>query len=171
MSEFSNFTSILLPGDVLLFNRSSTFNWIIRVKTWSRFSHVEVVTGPTRTFASRNGEGVGFYNVDERGLALVLRPTVPFDVDAAIKWARDTNVVGQGYDWLGLLNFTYARLASRENNKMFCSEAATRFLRRGGLDPFPYNDADTISPRDFSVCPLFVPVWRSADELKRAEVV
>lgn len=167
----AEFLPPLQPGDVLLFNRSGTFNWIIRVKTWSRFSHVEVATGSKRVFASRNGEGVGFYGTDLRGLAVVLRPTVPFDVTAAERWAKQQRVVGQGYDWLGLLNFTYARVASRENNKMFCSEAATRFLRNGGLDPFPDADADTISPRDFSICPLFVPVWKSAEEHRRAEAL
>jgi hypothetical protein len=167
----AEFLPELKPGDVLLFNRSGTFNWIIRVKTWSRFSHVEVAVGPERLFASRNGEGVNFYRLDARGLAVVLRPREPFDVRAAEHWARFSNVVGQGYDWAGLLNFTYARLASRENGRMFCSEAATRFLRMGGLDPFPGADADTIAPRDFSMCPLFVPVWKSADEHKRAEVI
>jgi len=157
----------LEPGDVLVFNRSGAFNWIIRVKTWSRFSHVEVAINDAEVFASRNGDGVGVYRVQPDGLAMVLRPTVPFDVDAALKWARFSNVLGQGYDLLGLLNFTYARLASRENGKMFCSEAATRFLRQGGLDPFPRIDADTISPRDFTICPLFIPIWRSEDEMKR----
>ena len=161
-------TPAILPGDVLLFNRNGTFNWLIRVKTWSRFSHVEVAVDGSNVFASRNGEGVGLYSVDGKGMALVLRPRESsFNVDEALRWARFSNVVGQGYDWLGLLNFTYARLASRENGKMFCSEAATRFLRMGGLDPFPGADADTIAPRDFSICPLFAVVWRSEDERKR----
>jgi len=157
----------LEPGDVLVYNRSGRMNWVIRIKTWSRFTHVEVAISDAQVFASRNGEGVGIYRVDPQGLAMVLRPSPPFDVDAALKWARFANVLGQGYDWLGLLNFTYARLASRENGKMFCSEAAVRFLRQGGLDPFPRVDADTIAPRDFTLSPLFIPTWMSPDEHRR----
>lgn len=71
----------LLPGDVLLFARTSPFDWIIHVKTWSRFTHVEIVgldkLGHVRTYASRNGVGVGVYTPDLDGLALVLRPAFP----------------------------------------------------------------------------------------------
>lgn len=162
---------MLLPGDVLLFNRKGFFNRIINVKTWSRFSHVEIALGPARVFASRNGQGVGFYPSDLSGLALVLRPTIQVDVEKGIAWARDTNIVGQPYDWWGLLNFTSARRVGRENGRMFCSEAATRFLRKCGFDPFPRVDADEVAPRDFHACPLFLPTWMSPDELKRAEVI
>lgn len=161
----------LLPGDVLLFSRKGFFNTLISIKTWSRFSHVEVVIGPSRVFASRNGEGVSFYPIDLKGLALVLRPTMTVDIKAGIAWARDSNVIGQPYDWAGLLNFTNARRVGRENGRMFCSEAATRFLRRCGFDPFPRCDADTIAPRDFDVCPLFTVEWMSEDEQQRAEVI
>lgn len=171
---------ILDCGDVLLFSRTSFFNRIIQVKTWSRFTHVEIVGGVkdtlTRTYASRNGLGVGVYPADYQGLALVLRPCFPcgacagpFDVLKARAWFYQ-NAVGQRYDWLGLLNFTYARYVGQDNHAMFCSEFATRFLREGGFDPFPANDADTISPRDFSVCPCLTVIWRSPDEAKRLEL-
>jgi len=162
---------MLLPGDVLLFSRKGFFNLLIRGKTWSRFSHVEVAVGPARVFASRNGDGVGFYKPDLSGLAMVLRPSMPVDVEKAIQWARDSNVVGQPYDWVGLLNFMNARRVGRENGRMFCSEAAVRFLRRGGFDPFPRADADTISPRDFHVCPWLDTVWMSPEEQTKAEAV
>lgn len=161
----------LLPGDVLLFNRKGAFNWLIRVKTRSRFTHCEVAIGPARVFASRNGEGVAFYPVDLKGLAMVLRPSQPLDVEKGIQWARDSNIVGQPYDWAGLTSFLYARTVGRENGRMFCSEAAVRFLRRCGFDPFPRCDADTIAPRDFHVCPWFDVAWMSPDEQTRAEVI
>lgn len=155
----------LQPGDVLLFNRRSFFNWLIRIKTWSPYTHVEVVAGPHQFFAARNGQGVGIYAPDLQGLALVLRPSAAFDVVAATKWAYADRVLGQGYDWLGLLNFTYARVVGQDNRKMFCSEAAVRFLRAGGVDPFPGQDADTLSPRDFTLCQNLSVVWRPEYEL------
>lgn len=161
----------LLPGDVLLFNRQGFFNKLINWKTGSRFTHCEVVIGRDRVFAARNGQGVAFYPVDLKGLALVMRPNQPVNVEKGIKWARDNNVVGQPYDWLGLTVFFYARTVGRENGRMFCSEAATRFLRQSDLDPFPRSDADTVNPRDFSHCPWFDVAWMSEDEAKRAEVI
>jgi len=158
-------------GDVWLFSRQGFFNKVIQIKTWSRFSHVEVadVTPDmdVRTIASRNGDGCGIYEPDLNGLALVLRPTVPFDRVPALLW-WESEAVGQPYDIGGLFGFFYPRKLSKAPRKsMFCSTAATRYLRRGGFDPFPENDADQISPRDFSICPLIAIVWRNDDEWQR----
>ena len=164
------FLAALCPGDVLLFNRKSIYNWVINVKTWSRISHVEVVEtanhGHVTIAASRNGKGVKRFEPDWRGLALVLRP-VPtlLGLDVARAWFE--TVRGQKYDWLGLLNFAYARAVGKDNGKMFCSEFATRFMRRAGLPLFPEQDADTIAPRDFLLTSQLYPVWRSTDEWQR----
>lgn len=169
------FLAGLLPGDVFLFSRKSTFNLIISIKTWSRFTHVEVVCATATephvgTAAARNGVGVGLYPLDLHGLALVLRPQSivgTWDQAKAMQWYQGNHIGGQAYDWIGLLNFTYARLASENNHAQFCSEFATRFLRAGGVDPFPEADADTISPRDFSITPALRVIWRSPDEWAR----
>jgi len=158
----------LQPGDVLVYSRSTLINLIIKVKTWSRYTHVEVYGGDGKVYASRNGVGVGRYDFDRSGLVLVVRPPVgSFSIKAATDWFWRNELSKQGYDWLGLLNFTYARFVGKENGRMFCSEFAVRFLRNGGLPVFGRMDADTISPRDFVAHDLFVPVWASDDELKR----
>ena len=157
------------PGDILLFNRTSPFNWIIRVKTWSRYTHVEVHDGQGTTFAARNGQGCGEYLQDLEGLALVLRPPVgAFDRIAARKWFYGQHIYRQGYDWVGLLNFMYARAAGRRNGKMFCSEFATRYLRSGGFGVFPRTDADTVAPCDFNLIRDLFVEWASDDEIQRA---
>ena len=162
------------PGDVLLYNRNSFFNWVIRIKTWSRFSHVEVacpyLEAPSLVAAARNGDGCGLYTFDPHKLAMVLRPVCtipPFERTKALGWYHANQIGEQPYDWQALLNFTYFRYVSRENGKMFCSEFATRFLRQGGIDLFPEHDADTIAPRDFRMNQLLSPVWRSQDEWAR----
>src|SRR3712207_7174694 len=55
--------------------------------------------------------------------------------------ALPISVVGQKYDWFGLLAFTSARFQGQENGRMFCSEFATRYLRAGNVDPFNGYDA------------------------------
>jgi hypothetical protein len=145
----------IAPGDILLYSRSSWFNWAIRIKTWSQYTHVEIAGEAGSVYASRNVSGVGHYAFDPDGLALVLAPfPAAFNLKLARDWFYREHVYRQGYDYLGLLNFYYARWAGRENNRMFCSEFAARFLRQGGLDLFPGVDADTISPRDFTLAGL-----------------
>jgi hypothetical protein len=170
-ADHPDFVRALRPGDVLLYARNGVFNWIIRVKTWSHITHCEVAVGmvgsPHVMFASRNGEGVGLYPFDPKGLALVMRPVEglpPFDAGKALYWYQSERIGEQGYDWLGLLNFAYARRVNQHNGKMFCSEAAVRFLRKGGLDLFPEQDADTIAPRDLRITTRLYPVWRSPRE-------
>jgi len=165
------------PGDVLLYSGTGMFSRLIRLKTWSRYSHCEVFDGNGVTFASRDGVGVNFYPVrpDPPALVLRLREGVPFELLAARAWAR--SVQGQGYDWIGLLSFTSAKLQGRNNNKQFCSEALARYFRHGisgaldgvprgdarsleshGLDPWRGRDADAISPEAFNTSPLFFEV-------------
>lgn len=155
------------PGDVLLFSRGGFFGRIIRFKTWSAVSHVEVVhIGGTANdapmvVASRNGIGVGYYPIDEHGLYAVLRPINPFDPVRAWAWFRTVN--GQQYDWLGLLAFTSAKLQGRENGRMFCSEFAVRYLRAGGVEPFtPSTDADAVAPGEFLKSGAFTRVEEDA---------
>jgi hypothetical protein len=161
---------LLQTGDVLVYDRNSPVNWLIKAKTVSRHTHVEVVMDPAkrRVFASRNGEGCGFYTLSEEGLALVLRPTGPFDVKKAMEWfvGSDPPIYSQGYDWIGLLNFTGWRWVNSRNNKMFCSELATRLLRKGGVPVFDGRDADFVSPGDFAKTSLFTAVYRSPKETK-----
>lgn len=143
----------MLPGDVLLFSRSGFFARLIQFKTWSRYSHCEVLIDEAHTVASRDGQGVNEYGIDRHGLALVLRPIAPVDLVAAMAWFQ--TVKGQKYDWLGLLAFTSAKLQGKENGRMFCSEFVTRFLRAGGFDPFNGYDADGIAPSEFCKSPSF----------------
>ena len=164
----------LQPGDVLLYRGGGLFSQLIRIKTWSRFSHVEIYDGDGWSWASRNGIGVNRYpvRVDDLDTALRLRPWIPFDMVAARAWAL--TVQGQGYDWVGLLSFIIAKWQGRENQKQFCSEFAARMFRYGisagaGLmpagdrqkldamnyDPWRGRTADAIAPQGFDDSPMF----------------
>lgn len=143
---------MLLPGDCLLYSGKSLFSLLIKIKTWSRISHVEVFLGNNRTFTAREGHGVGFYDYDPTNLAYILRPKFDFDFEDALVFAR--MVDGQKYDYLGLLRFF--TLGKQSYDKQFCSEACTRFYRAGGGRPFAdYYDADLVSPGMFLSSPQF----------------
>lgn len=145
----------LKPGDVLLYSRThSLVGFIISTKTWSPYTHVEVYVGDGQIVASRDGIGVGRYAFDGSGLARVVRPTETFRLAPAMAWFE--TVDGQGYDFLGLLSFFVAKHGWGGQHRQFCSEFATRFLRRGGVEPFSAEtDADSVPPSYFSVSPKF----------------
>lgn len=167
----------LQPGDVLLYGGSGLFNRIIQVKTWSRYSHVEIYDGRGESLASRNGIGVGRYPSRLDDCLAIYRLRVPFSVNAGRGYFAECE--GEPYDWWGLLAFTSAKWQGKENKKQFCSEFAARYLRRAiggmtihpearkgvgrslaalGLDPWNGYDADGIDPGSFAKSALLLEV-------------
>jgi len=152
---------ILEPGDALLYSGSGLFSLAIKAKTFSRISHVEGWIGNKRAVASRDGKGVDNYPFRENGLVEVLRPTEPFDVNAALQWYG--TVRGRGYDWRQLFTFLRAGKVGKdlENEKaFFCSEFLAAWYRHGGLqvcgDHYPKY---AITPGMFRSSPHFRIVW------------
>lgn len=162
---------LLLPGDILLYDRDGIFNKLIKWKRGEKYSHVEVFVGGTSTVASRNGVGVGKYELKLDGLAAIYRTSVPLALDKGLAWFNSTDangkklVDGQGYDWVGLLSFTFAKFQGRENHKMFCSEFVMRFMRACDVELFATDtDADAISPGLIPYSPRVFPVWVRKDK-------
>lgn len=156
-------TSLLKPGDCLLYRGTSFWSILIQIKTWHPISHCECYVGDGYSVASRDGRGVDVYPLRENGLVAVLRikPEYKFRLQSAIVWFLRA-AKGQGYDWLGLLRFTWKTdyIKGDKNNKQFCSEFLTRFYRNGGVDPFNGDDADAIAPFMFLDSPVFDIIWR-----------
>lgn len=158
-------------GDVALYSRTDPISLMVRSKTWSRYSHVEMAFTERRVgsglemFTARLTEGVGFFPLDQSEVALVLRPVLKFDAKRALWWAR--TVVGQDYDVLGLAAFWFAELQGQRNRRQFCSEAVARCLRKGGADVFGGADCDAIAPAAFARNSLLQVVWRSDAEWDR----
>lgn len=140
----------LQSGDCLVFSRKGLFDSIIRIKTFSIPTHIEIYIGLGNTVAARNGEGVAIYKLDLNGLYAVLRPpiyqTSSFNHAAAfIEFYDKWN--GKPYGWLALLEFCLIDLHSQN---LFCSELTTMFYRAGGFEPFqPHIRADRVCPGDF----------------------
>lgn len=142
----------------MLYRPVGLFGYLIAIKTWHSISHCEMYIGNGRSVASRDGIGVGDYPVRYSQLAYIMRPNVPFDLDAALAKFRSV-YQGQGYDWKGLLRFASRAEVHPERfrNKQFCSELLTRLCRDGHMKPDPFNgdDADAIAPFEFAESPDF----------------
>lgn len=150
--------SILQPGDVLLYRPSTLFGQIIKVKTWSRVSHVEIYIGKDQSVGSREKTGVRVYPLRIDDVGFVLRSKQILNQDAAMLWFF-AKANGQKYDYLGLLCFTLA-VSQGSPRKQFCSEFATRFLRNGGVDVVANHwDADKVAPGTFLMSPNMEIVW------------
>jgi hypothetical protein len=154
--------NVLDAGDVLLFRRKGVFNWVIEHATNSCVSHCEVYLGDGRTAACRNGVGVDLYPLDVRGLAVVLRPKTPFDVDRAVAYQR--SVLKQRYDWTGLVRAFAQNKWGRNNTKQWCSENTTLVQRAAGIEPFgEWIPADMVAPGAFLMSAAYHHVWIAAD--------
>ena len=159
----------LLPGDVLLYSPSGLIPFLIRIKTWSRFSHCEVYLGSGLSAAARI-HGVKTYLLDSSFTA-ILRPEVPenFSLDITEAKKFHNSCIGQKYDTLGL--FRFFTIGKQSEDKQFCSELATRICRHFLLmekgshrtvsfRPFAERwDADLVSPGMFYSSPHFNLIW------------
>lgn len=145
----------LLPGDHLLYGPSNLIGRLICLKTWSPCCHIEIYIGAGKSVASRDGIGVGKYNLRLNQLVAVLRPKPPADMMATAMTWFDQTANGQKYDFLGLLCFFLA--AKRGSpDRMFCSEFATQWDWRAGIESISRKwSADKVAPGDFLMSPAF----------------
>lgn len=152
------FKRILRPGDHLLYRGQGLWSRLIRLKTWSPVSHIEVYLGEGRVLASRENVGVGIFDLRTDELTHVLRPLRELDLVAGRQWLHHAKVLGQRYDWWGLLRFF--TIGKGKQDRQFCSELATRFDRACHFHPFHKDlDADLVDPGRFLVSPAFEHWW------------
>jgi hypothetical protein len=131
------FSTNNLPGSVL-----------IRAVTWSRFSHVDIVTGDGTVIGATAFMGVHEYPMSDR-LAQSTRWAL-FEapgVDAASVIAQARQRVGKAYDWLGVIGVGLHRDWQSED-KWECSEFGAKCFLDAG--------APLLNPQ--------VPVWRYVPE-------
>lgn len=145
---------ILLPGDVLLYTGRGLYGRLIQIHTWHRIGHVEVAIGHGQSVASRDGIGVNQYDLRMKDLARVLRPKVPFDLPAAMRWFEQ-GAKGQPYGWGDLLQFVGIPVQAPG---IVCSPFATLFLRAGGVPIFNTEQAELIAPFEFELSELMTDV-------------
>ncbi len=158
----SSLIEVLRPGDVLLYSGRGLYSWIIKIKTWSEISHCETYVGGGFSAASRDGKGVGTYPLRTSQLRYVLRPAGPLQLRSGLRW--HASVVGQGYDWLGVIRAFISPRGRGNIGKQWCSEHTARMANKMGLRPFGSYDAEKVSPRDFLTSPYYRVVWDAREE-------
>lgn len=153
-------TSILQPGDFLLYRPSSLTGVIIAVKTWTWIAHIEIYKGGGISLASRDGIGVNAYPLRLDQLGIVRRPNKPFSFAKGLRYFE--TVKGQKYDWLGLMCFTLA-VHQGSPDRQFCSEFAHNFAIAEDLELFSTDLVpDHTSPAQFDQTPVLDTVWRDS---------
>lgn len=150
------------PGDCLLYSGRGPFSWLIKGKTFSRVSHVEVALGSGRAVSSRDGIGVDNFPLRLDGLVEILKPTEPFDLTAALQWYGQQR--GKPYDWRQLFTgfgfFMAGRKTLEDETAFFCSEFCAAFYRHGGLHAFAaHYPTSVVTPGMFRSSPHFRIVW------------
>lgn len=150
--------SMLQPGDCILYRPVDVFDWAVALKTWTRVSHVEVYLGDHQSVASRNGQGVGLYDVRLHDVAAVRRPDRVFDLEKALRWF-DSCAEGQKYGWRTLLTFILLN-NSPVDGHMICSEFAAEFYAHGGYPLFAPDWPSYRTPPSLFVSALkLIPIW------------
>jgi hypothetical protein len=141
----------LHAGDTLLYKATGLYGRAISLHSGSVVGHVEVYVGGGFSVASRDRQGVDRYPFRAADLIDVLRPTTPFDLDAAMTWF-DRSAKGLKYGWGDLLAFVRAD-DTWDRPGMVCSPFATAFLRAGKIPVFAGVPVNKIMPRDFRLVP------------------
>lgn len=152
------FPTDLLPGDVLRYAGNSEFDNIIRVKTgaYDGACHVELYWGDGKTFTSRNGKGVAFYDFDATDLMDVLRPVGPVNIANGQKWAEA--LCGMPYGWDELACFLGEKPPN--DSSLICSSTVAITLPKIGVNAFSsWFDLRYVSPRDFALSLELQRIW------------
>lgn len=145
--------STLQSGDSILYSTSDLVDGLIEDHTGGPVAHIEVYEGQGQSVASRNGLGVNRYPLRTVGAIYVLRPNVDVDVVAATEWFE--TVKGEGYDWVGLLNF-FRPGETVTPHELFCSAFGCLWYRAGKANLFhPSWYANKLSPVDYLKVPGF----------------
>lgn len=148
--------STIKPGSILLYNTPGDVVDEIITRTGPA-AHVEFYEGNGKSLASRNGIGVNRYDFRSAGLIAILET----DVDVAAFSAWFETVIGDAYDWSGLMGFVEGRV-TQEAGHWFCSAVIAKGFQMVNFPLFNHLwNASLIDPTDMLKTP--VPRWKWVD--------
>lgn len=118
---------------IIYCSKPSLVSWLIRIFTWSRFSHTAIVEDDVYIIDSTMTHG----GVQRRRLAEIIEeyPTLVIvdvaveDETKALEFARSQ--LGKPYDWTAIVGFIMRRDWADESD-WFCSELAEASITAGG---------------------------------------
>lgn len=137
----------------LLFSTtSSPFSWLIRLLTWSRWSHVSVVDGATIIQAHalhgviRTPLAEAIAN-DKESKLVRFKCNNPTAVIAAA-----ASQIGKKYDWTALIGFMLRR-DWQEDDSWFCSELAAWAFQQAGTPLLRPEALHRVTPENLWMLP------------------
>ena len=132
----------------LLFSRRHHLgSWLIRMITWSEYSHVDLVLDDGLLIGAIAGDGVVLSKVSERAVMsskMVLMEIPVKDMPASEAFA--IGQLGKQYDWLGVIGIGLKR-NWQEDDKWSCAELVASILAAGGQRPFDSKYHHRITPQ------------------------
>lgn len=155
---------MLQPGDILFYSGTGFFSRLIKLKTYSEWTHVAVYLGNGMQREFVEGEGPQEVPFRIKNLGMIKRRMGVWDKKKSDEYWQ--TVKHQGYDYIGLLLGFIARRQGRENDKMWCSEYLTRDDRYAVSGQHLFSDevdADGVSPADVGRSPAASIVWMAKD--------
>jgi hypothetical protein len=151
----------LLPGDVMLYAPSDLVGYIIAVKTFAWYSHVEVYVGQGQSFGARiDGVKIWPTRVDKY-LSCVRRPFKPFDLVKAME-SPDVKQLFGSYQVSGFWSFFMPKARAGLHHNRICSVGADVLLKAGGVDCFnPQLDENKVAPAQFYQTAELNTIWEN----------
>jgi len=135
---------------VLFSTTSSPFSWLIRMMTWSRWSHVSIVDGDTII------EAHALRGVTRSSLAEAIDTAkrvqlvrLPASNPAAVI-AAAASQIGKPYDWTALFGFLVRR-DWQADDSWFCSEFVAWAFQQGGSPLFRADRLARVTPEHIAM--------------------
>lgn len=129
----------------LLFSRRHhPGSYLIRMVTWSEWSHVDIILPDGGLIGAAAPHGV-IEMTSELRVAMASHAAV-MDVPCRTVFSWLLSQLGTPYDWLGVAGLGMHR-DWQEDDKWFCSEFVARAMKEGGFEPFQPGVMQRITPQ------------------------
>lgn len=122
------------------------FSWAIRARTWSKYSHVDIVLDHKTYLGAIPSRGVCIHEEEYPLQDFFEVEVTPLQYDKILLNA--VSQLGKPYDFAGIFGFAIDR-DWQEDDKWFCSEFIAASIQP--IVPLFNEEAFKISPRDLSI--------------------
>lgn len=125
---------------------------LIRLGTWSDFSHVDIILPDGSLLGATATLGVAIRENDISKMTKIEKYIVQ-DVDSSAIISTALEQVGKPYDWKGVLNFITRSRDWEDDSSWFCSELVAYAFKNNGTPLLNAPNYRT-TPRDLLMSPL-----------------
>lgn len=152
-------------ADLFFTTSHSIISWVIKERTWGKYSHVEIITKPISEphgkmeVISADAMGVVCRDIreEEREHYSILTYPEMTDMERENVVKFCFSQIGKPYDFIGLASFLLYKEMQQED-RWFCSELAYVAYKQAGIRLQRRVKQDFVSPRDLFLSPLLKPI-------------